>query len=83
MFSYIDGRVTDVHGVVRVGGLHVELQNVVDEGRVDVQRAQTLHHPRLAAQHLKHTAGDTRVVVYRKRLCSYRTKRANDLHLEP
>jgi len=55
---HTDGGVTDVDSIVGVGGLNVELQDVVDVGRVDVQGAQTLHHPRLAAQHLKHTAGD-------------------------
>lgn len=56
-FSYTDGRVADVNGVVGVRGLDVELQDVVDVGCLDEQGAQTLHHPRLTAQHLKHTAG--------------------------
>lgn len=56
VFSYIDSRVADVHSVVRVGGLDVELQDVVDVGRLDQQGAQALHHPGLATQHLKHTS---------------------------
>lgn len=35
--SYADGRVANVDGVVGVRGLDVELQNVVDVGRLDVQ----------------------------------------------
>lgn len=49
MSSYEDGRVADVDGVVRVRGLDVELQDVVYEGRLDMQRTQTLHYPRLTA----------------------------------
>ena len=56
VISYADGGVADVDSVVRVRGLNVELQDVVDVGRLNVQRAQTLHHPRLTAQHLEHTA---------------------------
>ena len=58
--SYVDGRAADVHGVVRVGGLDVEPEDVVDVGRVYVQRAEPLHHPGLATQHLKHTGGTRR-----------------------
>lgn len=54
---YVDGRVADVDGVVRVGRLHVQLQDVVDEMRLDLQGSETLHHPGLTAQGLKHTAG--------------------------
>lgn len=56
--SYADGGVANVDGEVGVRGLDVELQDVVDVGRLDVQRAQALHHPRLTAQQLKHTVGD-------------------------
>lgn len=55
--SYTDGRAADVDGVVRVGGLDVELQDVMNKRCLDKQGAQTLHHPGLAAQHFKHTAG--------------------------
>lgn len=58
--SYADGGVANVYSVVGVRGLDVELQNVVDEGRLDVQGAQTLHHSRLTAQQLKHTVGNKR-----------------------
>lgn len=54
---YVDGRVADIDGVVRVGRLHIQFQDVVDEMRLDLQGAETLHHPGLAAQGLKHTAG--------------------------
>lgn len=54
---YVDGRVADIDGVVRVGRLYVQLQDVVDEMRLDLQGAETLHHPGLTAQGLKHTAG--------------------------
>lgn len=54
--SYTDGRIADVDGVVRVGRLDVELQDVVDVERLDVEGAQALHHPGLTAQHLKNTA---------------------------
>ena len=37
VISYTDGRVADVDGVVRVRRLDVELQDVMDVGRVDVQ----------------------------------------------
>lgn len=56
VISHIDGHVADVDGVVRVGGLDVELKDVVDVQRLDQQGAQSLHHPRLTAQHLKHAA---------------------------
>lgn len=53
---YVDCRVADVNSIVGVRRLHVQLQDVVDEMRLDLQGAETLHHPRLAAQGLKHTA---------------------------
>lgn len=58
VISYTDGGIADVDGVIRVRGLDVQLQDVVDVGRLDVKRAQTLHHPGLTAQHFKHTAGN-------------------------
>lgn len=48
----------DVDGIVRVGGLDVELQDVVNVVRLNQEGTQTLHHPRLTAQDLKYTAGD-------------------------
>ena len=58
VISYTDGGVADVDGVIGVRGLDVELQDVVDVGRLDVKRAHTLHHPGLTAQHFKHAAGN-------------------------
>lgn len=56
--SYADGRVANVNGVVRLWGLDIEFQNVMDVECINVQGAQTLHHPRLTAQQLKHTTGN-------------------------
>lgn len=54
--SYADGGVADVHGVVGVRRVDVELQDVVDVVGLYLQRAQALHHPGLAAQQLEQTA---------------------------
>lgn len=57
--THADGRVADVDGVVSVGRVDVELQDIVDVVGLYLQRAQALHHPGLAAQQLKQTAGQT------------------------
>lgn len=51
--AHVNSGAADVHGVVRVRGLDVELEDVVDVGCVDEQTAQTLHDPRLIPQHIK------------------------------
>lgn len=56
--SYTDGGVADVDGVVGVGRVDVELQDLVDVVGLDLQRAQALHHSGLAAQQLKQAGGD-------------------------
>lgn len=58
--SYADGGVADVDGVVGVGRMDVELQDVVNVVGLDLQRAQALHHSGLAAQQLKQTVWDKR-----------------------
>lgn len=55
--TYADGGVADVDGVVGVGGVDVELQDIVDVVSLYLQRAQALHHSGLAAQQLKQTVG--------------------------
>lgn len=57
--TYTDGGVADVDGVVGVGGVDVELQDIVDVVGLYLQRAQALHHSGLAAQQLKQTVGQT------------------------
>lgn len=55
--TYADGGVTDVHGVVGVGRVDVELQDVVNMVSLYLQRAQALHYSGLAAQQLEQTVG--------------------------
>lgn len=77
MISYIDGRVPNVHGVVRVRRLDVELQDVVDERRIDEKRAKALHHSGLTAQDLKHTVEvrtQRRVFTMQQKIINRRTK---------
>lgn len=57
--TYADGGVADVDGVVGVGGVDVELQDIVDVVSLYLQRAQAFHHSGLAAQQLKQTVGQT------------------------
>lgn len=85
LISYIDGRVPNVHGVVRVRRLDVELQDVVDERRIDEKRAKALHHSGLTAQDLKHTVEvrtQRRVFTMQQKIINRRTDSENIIKYE-